>query len=83
MNINIIAAIGKNNELGKNNDLIWHIKEDLQYAHMHYSDHNDKSVSYKFLTKNRTGSSFMEPLHDLAYFCRHHSSYRFHPYLHR
>ena len=23
MNINIIAAIGKNNELGKNNDLIW------------------------------------------------------------
>ena len=27
--ISIIAAIGKNNELGKNNDLIWHIKEDL------------------------------------------------------
>ncbi len=30
-NITMIAAIGKNNELGKNNDLIWHIKEDLQF----------------------------------------------------
>lgn len=30
-NITIIAAIGKNNELGKNNKLIWHIKEDLQF----------------------------------------------------
>lgn len=27
--ISIIAAIGRNNELGKNNNLIWHIKEDL------------------------------------------------------
>lgn len=27
--ISIIAAIGKNNELGKDNNLIWHIKEDL------------------------------------------------------
>ena len=31
MNISIIAAVGKNNELGKNNDLIWHFKEDLAY----------------------------------------------------
>jgi dihydrofolate reductase len=30
MNINIIAAIGKNNELGKNNDLIWKFKEDMK-----------------------------------------------------
>lgn len=29
--ISIIAAIGKNNELGKDNDLIWHIKGDLQH----------------------------------------------------
>ena len=29
-NISIIAAIGKNNELGKDNNLLWHIKEDLQ-----------------------------------------------------
>lgn len=27
--ISIIAAIGKNNELGKDNKLIWHIKEDM------------------------------------------------------
>ena len=31
MNISIIAAVGKNNELGKNNDLIWHFKEDMQF----------------------------------------------------
>lgn len=31
MNINIIAAIGKNNELGKNNDLIWNFKEDMKF----------------------------------------------------
>lgn len=30
-NIKIIAAIGKNLELGKNNDLIWHLKEDLKF----------------------------------------------------
>ena len=27
----MIAAIGKNNELGKNNSLIWDIKEDLKF----------------------------------------------------
>ena len=31
MNVNIIAAIGKNNELGKNNDLIWNFKEDMKF----------------------------------------------------
>ena len=29
--ISIIAAIGKNNELGKNNKLIWHLKNDMKY----------------------------------------------------
>ena len=29
-NLELIAAIGKNNELGCNNDLIWHIKQDMQ-----------------------------------------------------
>ncbi len=28
--ISLIAAIGKNNELGKDNDLLWHIKDDLE-----------------------------------------------------
>jgi len=31
MGVSIIAAVGKNNELGKNNDLIWHFREDMQY----------------------------------------------------
>ena len=31
MNINLIAAIGKNNELGINNELIRKIKEDLKF----------------------------------------------------
>lgn len=31
MNINIIAAIGQNNELGKNNDLVWRLKGDLKF----------------------------------------------------
>lgn len=31
MNISLIAAIGKNNELGKNGDLIWKIKEDMKF----------------------------------------------------
>ena len=29
--ISIIAAIGKNNELGKNNDLIWDLPNDLKF----------------------------------------------------
>ena len=31
MNITLIAAIGLENELGKDNDLIWHIPEDLKF----------------------------------------------------
>jgi len=27
----MIAAVGKNLELGRNNDLIWHFKEDMQF----------------------------------------------------
>ena len=30
-NITMIAAIGRNNELGKNNKLLWHLPEDLQF----------------------------------------------------
>ena len=30
MKISIIAAIGKNRELGKDNKLLWHISEDLK-----------------------------------------------------
>ena len=31
MEINLIAAVGRNLELGKDNHLIWHIKEDLEF----------------------------------------------------
>ena len=31
MSVSIIAAIGRNNELGKDNDLIWHFKEDMKF----------------------------------------------------
>ncbi len=31
MNITLIAAIGKNNELGKDSKLLWHIPEDLNF----------------------------------------------------
>lgn len=31
MSISIIAAVGKNNELGKKGDLIWHFREDMQF----------------------------------------------------
>lgn len=31
INLSLIAAIGKNRELGKNNDLIWHLKEDMKF----------------------------------------------------
>jgi len=39
MDINIIAAIGKNNELGKNNDLIWKFKEDMKFFKETTMDH--------------------------------------------
>ena len=31
MKLSMIAAVGRHNELGKNNDLIWHFKEDMRF----------------------------------------------------
>ena len=31
MSVSMIAAIGKNYELGKGNDLIWHFREDMKF----------------------------------------------------
>ena len=31
MSLKIIAAIGKNNELGKDNKLLWNLKDDLKF----------------------------------------------------
>ena len=31
MNLTLIAAIGKNNEIGKDNELLWHFKDDMKF----------------------------------------------------
>lgn len=36
----VIAAVGKNYELGKNNDLIWHIKEDMEFFKKNTLNHH-------------------------------------------
>lgn len=40
MDISLIAAIGKNNELGINGDLIWKLKEDLNFFRKITLGHN-------------------------------------------
>lgn len=39
MKLIMIAAIGKNRELGRNNDLIWRFKEDMKYFREHTTGH--------------------------------------------
>ena len=46
----IIAAIGKNNELGKNNDLIFHIKEDMKFF-------REKTNGHKIVMGHKTWDS--------------------------
>ena len=59
--ISIIAAIGKNNELGKDNDLIWHIKGDL--AHFKELTMHKKIImgasTYKSLPKKLEGREYI------------------------
>ncbi len=31
MDISLILSVGKNNEIGKNNDLVWHFHEDMRF----------------------------------------------------
>ena len=45
----IIACIGKNNELGLNNKLIWHIKEDLEFFKLVTYNHYIFYYSLEFL----------------------------------
>lgn len=40
MSYTIIAAIGKNRELGKENDLIWHLPNDLKFFKQVTSNHS-------------------------------------------
>ena len=39
MKLTLIAAIGKNRELGKNNDMIWHLPQDLKFFRQETSGH--------------------------------------------
>ena len=48
--ISLIAAIGKNRELGKNGDLIFHIKEDMKYF-------KEMTMGHKVLMGRKTWES--------------------------
>ena len=41
-NLSLIAAIGKNNELGIDNHLLWHLKEDMKFF-IDFSTTNNKT----------------------------------------
>ncbi len=53
--ITIIAAIGKNNELGKNNDLIWHLPYDLKFF-------KEKTLNHAVVMGLNTYKSIGKPL---------------------
>ena len=48
--ISLIAAVGKNWELGKNGDLIFHIKEDMKYF-------KDTTMGHKVVMGRKTWDS--------------------------
>ena len=53
--ISIIAAIGKNRELGRGNDLIWHIKEDLK----NFKNLTMGKYTYESLPKHLEGRKYI------------------------
>lgn len=55
MSYSIIAAIGKNNELGKDNNLIWSIKEDLKFF-------KDTTMSHPIIMGSKTFNSLPKVL---------------------
>lgn len=60
MSYTIIAAIGKNRELGRNNDLIWHLKEDMKFF-------KEKTTNHKIIMGRKTLESLPKLLPN-----RHH-----------
>ena len=66
MSIKIIAAIGKNSELGKNGDLCFHIKEDMQFF-------KEKTTGNSVLMGKRTWESIGRPLKDRKNFVVTHN----------
>jgi len=59
-NLSIIAAIGKNNELGINNDLVFKSKEDMKFF-------RDKTINHNIILGRKTLESLPNLLKD-----RHH-----------
>ena len=55
MNINIIAAVGENLELGKNNDLVWRFKEDMKFF-------KDKTMGHPIVMGRKTFESLPKVL---------------------
>lgn len=55
MKISVIAAIGKNGELGKDNKLLWHIPEDLK-------SFKRLTLNHMVLMGNKTFASIGKPL---------------------
>jgi dihydrofolate reductase len=51
----MIAAIGKNNELGKNNKLLWYLPSDLRFF-------KEKTMNKKMIMGRVTFESFKSPL---------------------
>lgn len=55
--ISIIAAIGRNRELGKDNQLLWHIAEDLKHF-------KEKTLGHAVIMGQKTFDSIGKPLPD-------------------
>lgn len=55
--ISLIAAIGKNNELGKNNTLVWNMPADMQYF-------RDKTKGHTVVMGRKTFESIGRPMPD-------------------
>lgn len=53
--ISLIAAIGKNNELGKNNTLLWHMPADMKYF-------REKTKNHTVIMGRKTFESLKGPL---------------------
>lgn len=56
-NISMIAAVGKNNELGRKNELIWHIKEDMKFF-------KEMTINKPVVMGRNTYESLKRPLKD-------------------
>ncbi len=55
MDINLIAAIGEHNELGKNGDLIWNFKEDMKFF-------KETTMGHPVVMGRKTFESLSKPL---------------------